>query len=68
MHARAVSQVPVLLLLPPEALSPGAAAGTPLDTLLDVCATYEWFTSAWLVAAAKERAPQTMTSFAAMHS
>jgi hypothetical protein len=62
------AQVPVLLLLPASSLAPGSLAGTPVDTLLNICATYEWYTSQWLMATAKERQPQTMTSFAAMHS
>lgn len=28
---------------------------------------HEWYTSQWLMAAAKERQPQQMTSFASMH-
>jgi hypothetical protein len=61
-------QVPALLLLPASSLGPSSLAGTPVDTLLNTCATYEWYTSQWIMAAAKERQPQQMTSFAAMHS
>lgn len=60
--------MPALLLLPSASLAPGSLAGTRVDTVLDICATYEWYTSQWLIAAAKERQPTTMTSFAAMHS
>lgn len=61
-------QVPALLCLPTSVLGPSSVGGTPVDTLLNICATYEWYTSQWLVAAAKERQPQQMTNFAAMHS
>jgi len=61
-------QVPALLLLPASALGPSNFGGTPVDNVLNMCATYEWYTSQWLMAAAKERQPQQMTSFAAMHS
>lgn len=61
-------QVPALLLLPASTLGPSSLGGTPVDNVLNMCATYEWYTSQWLMAAAKERQPQQMTSFASMHS
>jgi hypothetical protein len=60
-------QVPALLLLPADTLGPSSMGGTPVDTVLNMCATYEWYTSQWLMAAAKERQPQQMTSFSTMH-
>lgn len=60
--------MPALLLLPSACLGPSSLGGTPVDTVLNLCATYEWYTTQWLMAAAKERQPQQMTSFAAMHS
>ncbi|KAF8056875.1 hypothetical protein HT031_006219 [Scenedesmus sp. PABB004] len=65
--AELVAKVPALLAVPAALLGPGAVAGTPVDTLLDVCATYEFYTSSWIMAAAKERAPSRMTSFAGLH-
>eukprot|EP00878_Enallax_costatus_P046788 GHUV01057075.1.p1 GENE.GHUV01057075.1~~GHUV01057075.1.p1 ORF type:complete len:270 (+),score=55.06 GHUV01057075.1:692-1501(+) len=63
-----IAKVPALLVLPMSSLSPGSLAGTPVDTVLDICATYEWYTTQWLMAAAKERQPQKVTSFSGMHS
>jgi hypothetical protein len=60
-------QVPALLVLPMALLGPGSLAGTPVDSVLDVCATYEFYTTQWLMAAAKERSPQRVTSFSGMH-
>jgi hypothetical protein len=60
-------QVPALLVLPVASLGPGSLAGTPVDTVLDMCATYEFYTTQWLMAAAKERSPQRVTSFSGMH-
>lgn len=54
-------------MLPVASLGPASLAGTPVDTVLDVCATYEFYTTQWLMAAAKERSPQKMTSFAGLH-
>eukprot|EP00775_Hariotina_reticulata_P005392 gene5392-5626_t len=63
-----IAKVPALLLLPGALLGPSSLCGTPVETVLDICATYEFFTTQWLVAAAKERQPQTSTSFSALHS
>ncbi|WIA21137.1 hypothetical protein OEZ85_005448 [Tetradesmus obliquus] len=62
-----IAKVPALLVLPASCLSPGTLAGTRIETLLDVCATYEFYTTQWLMAAAKERSPQRVTSFSGMH-
>lgn len=61
-------QVPALLALPSSALAPGSLGGTRVDVVLDVCATYEFYTSQWLVAAAKEQQPQQMASFSSLHT
>jgi hypothetical protein len=61
-------QVPALLMLPGGLLGPSNLSGTPVETVLDICATYEFFTTQWLMAAAKERQPQTSTSFSGLHS
>lgn len=65
--AELVAKVPPLLLLPTALLRPGDVGGARVDTLLDACATYEFYTGQWLIASARERSPARPTSFAAMH-
>jgi hypothetical protein len=61
--AQLLAKAPALLLL----ADPAAIAGRVVEAAGDVAAAYEYYTGAWLMAAARERAPQTATSFAQLH-
>lgn len=58
-----LARVPAALALPAKELGQEGRD----ERLLDVAATYEFYTRQWLERAAKERAPQKLASFSSIH-